>query len=167
MRLVCSVKSSPLRGGREFLPVLIGAKVHCPCSCVFVVKQSGLQGVSKSLVTRVLIKDMVLKSLVDMGYGFLKRYLEKSIRTPTPVSIRASSNATFPSSSQNSSRSDSPSKENERRASSSSDKETTCSDNTVVGSDSESESDKSGKSSSKSKSDTSFTLVEGKNKRAK
>ncbi|GBP36447.1 Nucleic-acid-binding protein from transposon X-element [Eumeta japonica] len=127
---------------------------------------SGAGGVPKGPVTRALIKDILSKSLADMGYECPESDLDKFVRKTTPVSSRASSQATSPASSQNSSRSHSPVKgKNKRKArsSSSSEEETTSadSDSTVVGTD-ESESD-SGKSTSKS--DTSFTLVKGKNKK--
>ncbi|GBP67648.1 Nucleic-acid-binding protein from transposon X-element [Eumeta japonica] len=127
---------------------------------------SGQERSRRVPVTRALIKDILLKSLADMGYECPEGDLDKFVRKTTPVSSRASSQATSPASSQNSSRSHSPVKgKNKRKArsSSSSEEETTSadSDSTVVGTD-ESESD-SGKSTSKS--DTSFTLVKGKTKK--
>ncbi|GBP67655.1 hypothetical protein EVAR_98710_1 [Eumeta japonica] len=126
---------------------------------------SGAGGVPKGPVTRALVKNILLKSLADMGYECPESDLDKFVRTTTPVSSRASSQASSPASSQNSSRSHSPVKgknKRNRKSSSSSDEDAigTSSDSTVVGTD-ESESE-SGKSSSKT--DDSFTLVKGKNK---
>ncbi|GBP67609.1 Nucleic-acid-binding protein from transposon X-element [Eumeta japonica] len=129
----------------------------------------GAGGVPKGPVTRALVKNILLKSLADMGYECPEGDLDKFVRTTTPVSSRASSKASSPASSQNSSRSQSPAKKgkNKRRARSSSSDEYmtgTGSDSTVVGTDeTESESEKSGSASNKS--DTSFTLVKGKNKK--
>ncbi|GBP86549.1 Nucleic-acid-binding protein from transposon X-element [Eumeta japonica] len=125
----------------------------------------GAGGIPKGPVTRALIKSLLLKSLADAGYECPESDLDKFVRKTTPVSSRASSQATSPASSQSSSRSHSPAKgkKRNRKSSSSSEEETTGtgSDSTVVGTD-ESESE-SGKSSSKS--DSSFTLVKGKNKK--
>ncbi|GBO98595.1 Nucleic-acid-binding protein from transposon X-element [Eumeta japonica] len=131
---------------------------------------TGAGGVPKGKITHALIKDIVAKALNDMGYECPEKDLNKFVRTATPTSSRASSSTTTPTTSQttsaSSSRSNSPSKRNKRRASSLSDNESTSSDSTVVGSDSESDSAQSVKSDKTPKDDTSFTLVEGKNRKA-
>ncbi|GBP89704.1 hypothetical protein EVAR_21314_1 [Eumeta japonica] len=87
------------------------------------------------------------KALSEIGYEAPQDVVKKLIARVTPVSSRASSRATSPMKTNKN--------KNKRQASSSSDEGAMCSDSTVVGSDSESEN-----------SNTSFTLVEGKNKRA-
>ncbi|GBP67632.1 Nucleic-acid-binding protein from transposon X-element [Eumeta japonica] len=127
---------------------------------------TGAGGVPKAKITHALIKDIVAKALNDMGYECPKKDSNKFVRTATPTSSRTSSSTTTPTTSASSSRSNSPSKRNKRRPSSLSDNESTSSDSTVVGSDSESQSAQSVKSDKIPKDDTSFTLVEGKNRKA-
>ncbi|GBP98084.1 hypothetical protein EVAR_100339_1 [Eumeta japonica] len=130
----------------------------------------GAGGVPKGPVTRALIKDILARSLAEMGYECPESDLEKFVRTATPVASRAAT----PAWSANSSRTQSPvrrsnKKKGKRCASSSSEEETTGSDSTVVGTDSESENTTSEASETEkptgSRSD-SFSLVEGKNKKA-
>ncbi|GBP86525.1 hypothetical protein EVAR_69045_1 [Eumeta japonica] len=131
---------------------------------------SGAAGVRKGPVTRALIKDILAKSLSEMGYECPESELDKFVSTATPVASRA----TTPVSSANSSRSHSPASKNRKRnkgkraASSSSEEETMASDSTVVGTDDESETTSSTEGSSRSRlsSNASFTLVKGKNKKA-
>ncbi|GBP11892.1 Nucleic-acid-binding protein from transposon X-element [Eumeta japonica] len=99
----------------------------------------------KTPITLEFIQQVLTKALSDIGYEAPQDVVKKLIARVTPVSSRASSRATSPMKTN----------KNKRQASSSSDEGATCSDSTVVGSDSESEN-----------SNTSFTLVEGKNKRA-
>ncbi|GBP06023.1 hypothetical protein EVAR_3269_1 [Eumeta japonica] len=97
----------------------------------------------KTPITLEFIQQVLTKALSEIGYEAPQDVVNKLIARVTPVSSRATS----------------PMKtnkhKNKRQASSSSDKGAMCSDSTVVGSDSESEN-----------SNTSFTLVEGKNKGA-
>ncbi|GBP98142.1 hypothetical protein EVAR_73011_1 [Eumeta japonica] len=99
----------------------------------------------KTPITLEFIQQVLTKALSEIGYEAPQDVVKKLIAKVTPVSSRASSRATSPMKTN----------KNKRQASSSSDEGATCSDSTVVGSDSESEN-----------SNTSFTLVEGKNKRA-
>ncbi|GBP20898.1 hypothetical protein EVAR_80717_1 [Eumeta japonica] len=99
----------------------------------------------KTPITLEFIQQVLTKALSEIGYEAPQDVVKKLIARVTPVSSRASSRATSPMKTN----------KNKRQASSSSDEGATCSDSTVVGSDSESEN-----------SNTSFTLVEGKNKRA-
>ncbi|GBP60593.1 Nucleic-acid-binding protein from transposon X-element [Eumeta japonica] len=132
----------------------------------------GAGGVPKGPVTRALIKDIVSKSLSEMGYECPESELNKFVRTATPVASRTIT----PVSSANSSRAHSPARKSKgkRTASSSSEEDTAGSDSTVVGSDDESgsatktwDSDSPGGSSrSRANSDASFSLVKGKNKKA-
>ncbi|GBP67638.1 hypothetical protein EVAR_98693_1 [Eumeta japonica] len=129
-------------------------------------------GVPKGPVTRALIKDIVLKSLSDMGYECPESDLEKFVKAATPVPSRAATPATSASSS----RAQSPvkSKGKRRAISSSSGEDSAGSDCTVVGSDEESgsvtntwDSGSAGRSSrSRTNFDASFSLVQGKNKKA-
>ncbi|GBP03480.1 hypothetical protein EVAR_101825_1 [Eumeta japonica] len=89
----------------------------------------GAGEVPKGPVTRALIKDIVLKSLSEMGCECPESELEKFVRTATPVASRAAT----PASSANSSRSHSPAKgkkKGKRSASSSSEEQTTDSGST-------------------------------------
>ncbi|GBP03258.1 hypothetical protein EVAR_2674_1 [Eumeta japonica] len=107
----------------------------------------GTGGISKDPLTRALIREVLAKSLAEMGYECPESELNKFVRIATLG-------------------------KNKRKArSSSSEEDETCSDSTVVGSDGESESDSACSAistterSARSRSG-SFTLVEGKNKRA-
>ncbi|GBP15532.1 hypothetical protein EVAR_71231_1, partial [Eumeta japonica] len=97
---------SSARQPRPSFPVQLGAVVYCvipgsnstvldcgPRSTVVYYCQ--LPWVSKGLVTRALIKNIVLKSLAEMGYKCPEGDLDKFVRTATPVSSY-SSNATSP-----------------------------------------------------------------------
>ncbi|GBP67659.1 Probable RNA-directed DNA polymerase from transposon BS [Eumeta japonica] len=134
-------------------------------------------GVPKGPVTRALIKDIVAKSLSEMGYKCPETELDKFVKTATPVASRA----TTPASIANSSRAHSPASKSrklirKRAASSSSEEDTASSDSTVVGSDDESGSgtntwdsgsaEGSSRSRANSNSDGSFSLVKRKNKKA-
>ncbi|GBP52733.1 Nucleic-acid-binding protein from transposon X-element [Eumeta japonica] len=101
----------------------------------------------KTPITLEFIQQVLTKALSEIGYEAPQDVVKKLIARVTPVSSRASSRATSPMKTNKN--------KNKRQASSSSDEGATCSDSTVVGSDSESEN-----------SNASFTLVEGKNKRA-
>ncbi|GBP98329.1 Nucleic-acid-binding protein from transposon X-element [Eumeta japonica] len=103
-------------------------------------------GECKAKITHALIKDIVAKALNDMGYECPEKDLNKP-RALAPVDPTLL-------------------QEEQRRASSLSDNESTSSDSTVVGSESESESAQSVKSDKIPKDGTSFTLVEGKNRKA-
>ncbi|GBP11391.1 Nucleic-acid-binding protein from transposon X-element [Eumeta japonica] len=99
----------------------------------------------KTPITLEFIQQVLTKALSEIGYETPQDVVKKLIARVTPVSSRASSRATSPMKTN----------KNKRQASSSSDEGATCSDSIVIGSDSESEN-----------SNTSFTLVEGKNKQA-
>ncbi|GBP77119.1 hypothetical protein EVAR_99364_1 [Eumeta japonica] len=116
----CSLTRAPATGSQ-------------PAKCTSI----GAGGVPKGPVTRALIKDIVAKSLADMGYECPASDLDKFVRTATPVASRA----TTPVSSANSSRNHSPVRQKNKgkySASSSSEEETTGSDSTIVGTDDES-----------------------------
>ncbi|GBP89037.1 hypothetical protein EVAR_61701_1 [Eumeta japonica] len=134
-----------------------------PCS-------PGAGGVPKAQVTHALIKDIVSKALSDMGYECPEQDLNKFVRsTLLRAELRARPPLRSPANPRVLTRADPTlpprrNKRNKRRASSSSE-ESNDSDCTITGSGSESESAKSA-NSAKSSKDDSFTLVEGKNKRA-
>ncbi|GBP83603.1 hypothetical protein EVAR_61217_1 [Eumeta japonica] len=133
-------------------------------------------GVAKKEITHALIKEVVTKTLINMGYECPEKDLDKFVHSATSALNRASSSNSSSAASQSSrsqtSRSHSPSKGNKRRkrrASSRSDDKTSSSNNTdstIVGTDDESDSNKSAQSDKVTKVDSSFTLVKGKNKRA-
>ncbi|GBP76715.1 Probable RNA-directed DNA polymerase from transposon BS [Eumeta japonica] len=101
----------------------------------------------KTPITLEFIQQVLTKALSEIEYEAPQDVVKKLTARVTPVSSRTSRRATSPMKTNKN--------KNKRQASSSSDEGATCSDSTVVGSDSEFENN-----------NISFTLVEGKNKRA-
>ncbi|GBP70850.1 hypothetical protein EVAR_53514_1 [Eumeta japonica] len=158
IKVIIPARGSDARGTLTALsafrpPAALGASAALVPGFVGERCATGQEGVPKGTVTRALIKDIVSKSLSEMGDECPESELDKFVRTATPVVSRAAT----PASKSSRSYSLIKRKNGKRSASSSSEEETT-------GSDSESESTSSATSgtgrSTGSRSDSS--LVEGK-----